>query len=170
MSRVMRRITDTSDSLIKVESDLQMAEDYLTIQKYRYGNKLEIYVDVSDYTKSLMIPPISIQPLVENAVTHAVEQMTERCRISIYDRECEDGIEIVVEDNGLGCAEDILERESQNNSLSKGCGIALRNINTRLKYVFSQEYGIRLKRLEHGMQVIIRIPNLELGGKYGKSN
>ena len=161
LSRVMRRITDNSESLIKVESDLQIAEDYLTIQKYRYGNKLDIQVNVSNYTRELMIPPISIQPLVENAVTHAMEQMTERCRISIYDRECEDGMEIIVEDNGPGCAEDILERASEDNSQSKGCGIALRNINTRLKYVFSQEYGLRLKRLEHGMQVIIKIPNRE---------
>ena len=161
LGRVMRRITDNTESLIKVESDLQVAEDYLTIQRYRFGNKLEVNVDVTNYTRELMIPPISIQPLVENSVTHAVEQMTERCRISIYDRECEDGIEIVVEDNGPGCAEDILDRERESNGESKGCGIALRNINTRLQYVFSKEYGLRLNRLEYGMQVIIKIPDQE---------
>lgn len=161
LSRVMRRLTDTSENLIKVESDLQVAEDYLTIQKYRYGNKLKVQVDISDDTRNLMIPPITIQPLVENAVIYAVEQMTEQCIISIYDRKCKDGVEIVVEDNGPGCAEDILDRVEKDDYQSKGCGIALHNINSRLKYVFSQEYGLRLNRRERGMQVIIKIPKQE---------
>ena len=158
LGRMMRRITDNSTVLISVESDLQMVEDYLKIQQKRFGDRLKTEIRISDETKRLSIPPISIQPLVENSVIHAMDVMISCCEIRIYDRVEENAVEIIVEDNGPGCEPDILEKLERGEVKTEGTGVALRNIHTRLQHAFSQEYGIRMRRLEEGMQVIIRIP------------
>ena len=67
--------------------------------------------------------------------------------------------EIVVEDNGPGFAEDILEKLEHGGQKARGTGTALLNIHRRLQYAFSEKYGLYFHRLEKGMQVIIRIPN-----------
>ena len=78
------------------------------IQKFRFRNRLQVEIQISDRTKELMIPRISIQPLVENAVTYAMEEQLSGCRIRIFDRTDPESTEIVVEDNGLGFSENIL--------------------------------------------------------------
>ena len=155
---MMRQITDNNTVLISVESDLQMVENYLKIQQKRFGDRLEVEISISNDTKQLSIPPISIQPLVENSVTHAMEVMISCCQIRIFDRVEGNAVEIVVEDNGPGCEPDILEKLESGEVKTEGSGVALRNIHVRLQHVFSEEYGIRMQRLDQGMQVIIRIP------------
>lgn len=108
LGRMMRTVTDNNQSLVTVGNDLQMVEDYLFIQKFRFRNRLQVEIQISDRTKELMIPRISIQPLVENAVTYAMEEQLSGCRIRIFDRTDPESTEIVVEDNGLGFSENIL--------------------------------------------------------------
>lgn len=158
LGRMMRRITDSKELLTSVENDLRIAEDYLKIQQQRFGKRLKVDIKISNSTMCLSIPPISIQPLVENSVTYVMDAIVSCCEIRIFDRIEKNAVEIIVEDNGPGCEEDILENLHCEDLGSGGSGIALRNIHTRLQYAFSQDYGIRLKRLENGMQVIIRIP------------
>ena len=159
LGRMMRNVTDNKQSLVTVGTDLQMVEDYLFIQKFRFRNRLQAEIQISARTKELLIPRISIQPLVENSVTYAMEEQISGCRIRIFDRINPENTEIVVEDNGPGFAEDLLERLESGNVKAKGSGTALRNIHKRLQYTFSEEYGLFFHRLEQGMQVIIRIPN-----------
>lgn len=158
LGRMMRMVTDSKQALITVESDLQMAEDYLFIQQIRFRNRLQVEIEISQETKELMIPRISIQPLVENSVTYAMEEQISGCVIRIFDRVNQNETEIVVEDNGPGFAEDILERMERGEQKVRGTGTALQNIHKRLQYTFSTEYGLSFHRLDGGMQVILRIP------------
>ena len=159
LGRIMRSFMDNGQSLVTVGNDLQMAEDYLFIQQFRFRNRLKAEIRISPETKELLIPRLSVQPLVENSVTYAMEEQISNCVIRIFDRRNQDNTEIVVEDNGPGFAENLLEELEQNKTKAKGNGTALRNIHKRLQYTFSEEYGLFFQRLETGMQVIIRIPN-----------
>ncbi|MCI8798340.1 histidine kinase [Acetatifactor muris] len=159
LGRMMRMVTDSKQVLTSVESDLQMAEDYLFIQQIRFQNRLQVRIEISPETKALLIPRISIQPLVENSVTYAMEERISCCEIRIFDRMEQNSTEIVVEDNGPGFAEDILQRLESGEQEARGTGTALQNIQKRLQYTFSAEYGLSFHRLEEGMQVIIRLPN-----------
>ncbi|HJA94129.1 MAG TPA: histidine kinase [Candidatus Eisenbergiella merdipullorum] len=179
LGRMMRMITDAQEPMISVERDLQIVEDYVKIQKLRFGNRLNVEIKISEMTKSLLIPKITLQPLVENSIIHGLDKMISRCEIKIYERKEEDITEIIVEDNGPGFGEDILERLGLENreekdqiaeegkSLSEtsgerdsgGSGVALRNIHIRLQYAFSEKYGLVFRHLEDGMQVVVRIPN-----------
>ena len=157
--RMMRTVTDSSQALVPVGNDLQMVQDYLFIQKFRFRSRLQTEICISPETRELLIPRISIQPLVENAVTYAMEELISECRIRIFDRSGEGCTEIVVEDNGPGFPEDILEKLESGERKAKGSGTALRNIDKRLRYTFSEEYGLSFHRMENGMQVILRIPD-----------
>lgn len=162
LGRMMRTVTDSSKALVTVENDLQMVRDYLFIQKFRFRNRLHAEISISPKAGKLLIPRISIQPLVENSVTYAMEEQLADCRIRIFDHTAPEGAgvtEIVVEDNGPGFEEDILERLENGKERAKGSGLALRNIQKRLQYTFSEKYGLFFRRLENGMQVIIRIPD-----------
>lgn len=159
LGRMMRMVTDNSQPLVTVGNDLQMVEDYLFIQKFRFRNRLHTEISIHPQSRDLMIPRISIQPLVENSVTYVMEEQVSDCRIKIFDRICETHTEIIVEDNGRGFPEDILVRLGEGTEKAKGSGLALHNINKRLQYTFSEAYGLQFHRLEHGMQVILRIPN-----------
>lgn len=159
LGRMMRTVTDNNQSLVTVGNDLQMVEDYLFIQKFRFRNRLNVEIQISAGTRELMIPRLSIQPLVENAVTYAMEEQLSGCRIRIFDRTDRESTEIIVEDNGPGFSENILNELENGERKAKGSGTALRNINKRLQYSFSEKYGLFFRREEKGMQVIIRIPN-----------
>lgn len=159
LGRMMRTVTDNNQSLITVGNDLQMVEDYLFIQQFRFRNRLRVEIQISQETRELLIPKISIQPLVENSVTYAMEEQISGCMIRIFDRMNPGYTEIIVEDNGPGFSEDVLEKLERGGVKAKGSGTALRNIHKRLQYTFSEEYGLFFHRLETGMQVIIRIPN-----------
>lgn len=158
LGRMMRMVTDNRQPLVPVETDLQMVEDYLFIQKFRFRNRLQTDIDIRPETRKLQIPRISIQPLVENSVTYAMEEQLSGCVIRIFDRVEPEYTEIIVEDNGPGFPEDILDKMESGEEKARGTGTALLNIHKRLQYAFSAQYGLFFHRLEDGMQVIIRLP------------
>lgn len=161
LGRMMRNVTNSKRTLTTVENDLQMVQDYLFIQQFRFRDRLQVEVQVSPDVRMLQIPRITLQPLVENSVTYAMEEQIEGCRIRIFDRPGPEYTELIVEDNGPGFDEDILERLEKEEVKARGNGTALRNIHKRLQFTFSEKYGLSFNRLEEGMQVIVRIPNEE---------
>ena len=158
LGRMMRTITDQKEAMISVDKDLQIVEDYVTIQKLRFGSRLQVSIEISQETRKRLIPKISIQPLVENSVIHGLDEMIADCVIRIFERDCEDVTEIVVEDNGPGFEWDMAESREQQNGASGGSGIALCNISRRLQYAFPGKSGLEFRRIDGGMQVCIRIP------------
>ncbi len=147
-----------SGPMASVRSEMQMVEDYLYIQQFRFQERLKVEIQLSEPVLNLQIPRLCIQPLVENSITYAMDEMLSECRILIFDRHTERDFEIIVEDNGPGFDEDILERLEQGVAKPGGHGTALRNIQKRLQYAFSEDYGLRFVRLQNGMQVVIKIP------------
>lgn len=157
LGRMMRMITDQKENMISVDQDLQIVEDYVKIQKLRYGSRLQVSIEVSRQTRKLLIPKITIQPLVENSVLYGLDEMISNCTIRIFERGDENTVEIVVEDNGIGFDEDILKNRSSRKETGSS-GIALNNIHHRLQYAFSEKSGLRFMKGENGMQVSILLP------------
>lgn len=158
LGTMMRAITDQKESLISVEQDLQIVECYIEIQKLRFSSRLQFSVELSEQTRKRMIPKITLQPLVENSVIHGLENMISECFIRIFERTNGDMLEIVVEDNGPGFEKDIFNKENTSNTGAHG--LALKNIRTRLQYVFAEQADLRFVKLEDGMQVCVQIPKV----------
>ena len=94
----------------------------------RYQDQLSAAFEVEEEWLDVLIPAMTLQPLVENAVCHGAEEMLEVCEIRIYAQPAGRYTDIVVEDNGPGMDEDILEKLASGQMKAEGLGIGMSNI------------------------------------------
>ncbi|RED60349.1 hybrid sensor histidine kinase/response regulator [Cohnella lupini] len=130
-----------AESLVLLERELDFVRSYLYIEKERFENRLLVEWEINA-DLSLMIPPLSIQPLVENALRHGILSRTAGGRITIGILDREDRVEVVVTDNGKGMEEETLNRLLHKRSDDKQ-GIGLLNVDRRLKQIYGQGLQIR---------------------------
>lgn len=159
LGKMLRASLNDKRDVITVAEDLQVAREYLRIQLIRYGDRLRVEYAIEESVMSCRIPAMTIQPLVENAVHYAAEEMLETCVICIGGGAVADGVDIVVEDNGSGMDEDILSKLETGEVRPEGLGIGMRNIHKRIQYAFSDKYGLRIKCADGKTQVIIHLPD-----------
>ena len=109
----------------------------------------------------VMIPPLSIQPLVENAIKYGLEEMVDDCHIKIttYQQE-NDSLAIGFGNNGSFFEDQLLEKLQNSPQHAHGLGIGLLNINQRIKLLFGPEYGIQLYNEREYAIAAIHIPIL----------
>ncbi len=159
LGKMLRASLNDKRDIITVAEDLQVAREYLRIQLIRYGDRLRVEYAVEESIMACRIPAMTIQPLVENAVHYAAEEMLETCVICIRGSAAGDGVDIVVEDNGSGMDEDILSKLETGEVRPEGLGIGMRNIHKRIQYAFSDQCGLRVKCVDGRTQVIIHLPD-----------
>jgi two-component system LytT family sensor kinase len=144
-------------SYVTLEEELSHVERYLRLEQARFPDSLHITVDVPAETLPAVVPALSIQPLVENAVRHGVECRAGSGRVTISSRVREGDVELRVSDDGSGIAP---ERVTEVLA-GTGGGIGLSNVDARLRATFGERYGLRIEsRLGHGTTVTMSVPNL----------
>ena len=168
LGKMLRASLNDKRDVVTVGEDLQIARECLHIQLLRYGDRLRVEEEIAESFLSCQIPAMTIQPLVENAVHHAAEEMLEICTIRLGARTVDGDVEILVEDNGPGMDEDILEKLESGAIKPEGLGIGMRNIHRRVQYAFSSQYGLRVKSTPGHTQIIIRLPDTR-GGSRGQA-
>lgn len=83
LAALLRTSLNTKQSLVPLSEELRLVQYYLTIQKIRYEEELIYRFEVDPSLKDCLLPPLSIQPLVENAIKYGLEQMLNSCHILI---------------------------------------------------------------------------------------
>ena len=144
------------DHLIPVEYELEHVRSYLFIEKERFQDRLEVVWELNG-KQVLLLPPLSVQPLVENAVRHGVMSRVKGGTVWIRVIERMNGTEIAVEDNGIGMTKDRLQ-EVLNRTSDEYQGVGLYNLNRRLKQLFGQGLSVQSEP-DHGTTVKFFIPN-----------
>lgn len=151
---------------ISIRDELVHVRSYLEIQQIRYQDILSYSINIDEKYLDCLIPKITLQPLVENAIYHGIKNRRGGGRIDISASDSENGFTIKVEDNGAGMDENRLAkvRESLINRAPGETEIyGLYNVNERIQLDFGREYGISIQS-EHnrGTVVCINLPfNLE---------
>ncbi|OPH47425.1 hypothetical protein BC351_39900 [Paenibacillus ferrarius] len=148
------------DRLIPLSKELELVEAYLSIEKARFGERLRIVYDVDGQVHCLL-PPIVIQPLVENAVQHGLADRKQGVTVAILVRAAEDHVVITVEDDGVGFEQSLQDKLFRDNDAASS-GVALENIQRRLVRVYGHGLDIKSKATG-GTTVTIRIPK---GGQW----
>ncbi|MCK8058195.1 MULTISPECIES: LytS/YhcK type 5TM receptor domain-containing protein [unclassified Fusibacter] len=153
LSYFLRSSFKLSAEKVTLEDELETVKAYVNVEKARFEERISIEYDINA-PLSLMIPPLMIQPLVENAIKHGIinRQSGGLLKLSIYLNK--DELTISVEDNGKGIPKDIVESLKRNQELS---GIGLSNINRRLMNHFDRKLQIR-SMLNSGTKVSFSIP------------
>lgn len=147
LSRLLKDISKGTNTIIALKHELDLMDDYFTIQSYRYGGTISLNKNIeSDDLLECSILRFTLQPLIENAIFHGIEPKGTSGTISINIYRNED-VYIEVLDDGVGmnmeAAEDFLnDTKKSKSSLFKEIGIG--NVNKRLKYEFGEKYGMSI--------------------------
>ena len=159
LGKLLRSSLNDKRDVITVSEDLQVTRDYLSIQQIRYGERLQVEYDFPQDILPCRIPAMTIQPLVENAIHHAAEKMLDVCVIRVSGAATADGVDIIVQDNGPGTDEDILNKLESGEVQPEGLGIGMRNIHKRVQHAFSEQYGLRVCSEEGQTQITVHLPD-----------
>ncbi|WP_026570619.1 sensor histidine kinase [Sediminibacillus terrae] len=161
LGNMMRNIISKKAPMITIKEELEIVDNYITIQKYRYENRLEFTLSAWEEYEDCQIPKLTIQPIVENAIQHGLEEMIQPCRVIIRFKQVDNNLQIMIEDNGPGIEESKLDGIYKGEIRSKSSGIGLKNINERIKLMFGEDYGIAIEsQMNQGTKVKILIPNM----------
>ena len=161
LARLFRISISRGHELISVEKEVQHAQSYLRIQSHRYKNQFTYSFEVQEECLPYMCNKITLQPIIENAIYHGVNQMVEEGRIIIRIFQEKDDIIFQVEDNGVGMTKEqcreILYQESGDKT-----GIGIKNVNDRIKIYFGEEYGLSIaSEPDEGTCITMRMPKVE---------
>lgn len=163
LAKLLRQSISNEEELVTIEKEVDYARSYLTIQKMRYRDQLNFRIDVDTEINSCHIVKLTLQPLVENAIYHGIKYRETKGTVIIKGQKTEDGILLQVIDNGVGMEEETLKHilDKKDGDGKRG-GIAVENVNRRLKLYYGEEYGLKYEsRVNEGTIVSILLPGEE---------
>ena len=163
LARLFRISISRGHELIPIAKEIEHAESYLQIQKYRYKNQFTYEFDVDPECLDYYCNKITLQPIIENSINHGLDLLVEEGRIQVEVLQDGDDILFRVRDNGVGMSQEqvdaILEQDPEDRT-----GIGIRNVNDRLRIYFGAPYGLRItSELDVGTCVEIRMPKVKEG-------
>lgn len=154
LSGLLRRLLKSHEHFVTLREELEAVDEYLDIERVRFGSKLAIVKDISPDALNVVVPSMILQPLVENSIKHGLAGKVGTGRIVIRARRQGGRALIEVEDDGLGFPEGRDDRADTR-------GIGLRNVNERLRVIYGADHAVRL-RSEPGKGTCARIEIPEL--------
>lgn len=164
LSRLLRETISAKDKINSLEHELQIVDNYITIQKIRYGDRLQYRKSVPDSLLDIRLPHLTIQPLVENSIYYALEEVIGPCLIEVSARQEEDYFIVSVKNNGSQFEPHALENMINGTSPGHGFGVGILNIQKRIQIICGNEYGLELCNENDDIAVVnIYLP----GGHHG---
>ncbi|MFE5670687.1 sensor histidine kinase [Agromyces sp. NPDC056523] len=145
-----------------VAEELRSIDSYLKLERARFGDRLKVTLQVAPEVLSTVIPFLSIQPLVENAVRHGLEAKEGGGRITITAEDRGADAEITVEDDGVGIDPEVAAEVLAGGT--PGEHVGLRNVDARLRQVYGDEHGLVVEtNVGAGTLVRMRVPKSQPG-------
>ena len=159
LSHILRNSIIDDNSYITVSDEIRCIEDYIVIQKIRYGEFIELHKQIEPGTDDCLIMKFLLQPIVENSIIHGM-QKKETLDITIQTERKDDQIEIIISDNGSGFdMDEKIDKETNIIKSSKMSGIGLENVKQRLELEFRTEQSFTIHSEKGvGTTVTIRYP------------
>ena len=154
---------------VTFSDELDNAENYFIIQRCRFGDKLSLELEMeNEELLEARMPKLILQPLVENAVLHGLEGKIEHGTVRIIVENSERTLFLRVRDDGIGMPEEQVERlnaqfagDDTGTNMQQRGGIALRNVNSRIRLMFGENYGLRIfSAVGIGTECCITLPLL----------
>jgi two-component system LytT family sensor kinase len=145
---------------VTVADELRYVEKYLRLEQARFGERLRVRVQVDPEVLQAVLPVLSLQPLVENAVRHGVERQPEGGLVAIEGIDLGNDVALRVSDDGAG-----IDPERARAALSgEGPGIGLGNVHGRLLSTFGEGYGLEIEPPDgRGATVVMTLPKFRAG-------
>ncbi len=141
--------------LVSIKEEMQHLENYLSIQNFRYENKFELLYSIPPELMNYKILKLTLQPLIENSIKHGLEMKLGKGIVKLEILALDNNIKIHISDDGLGIPPRKVEELNRllNNDKylpgsegdSSGTGIGVKNVNSRIKLYFGEQYGLKFR-------------------------
>ena len=158
LSEMFRLSLELSESsVISLGKELEHLEKYVSIEKYRFGDKIRIQMNIQDNIQHIQVIKFILQPLIENALVHGISKFSGygNVLVSVY----LSGDELVydVRDDGCGADPERIQQILNSTLIKQNSleGFALENIQARLHLRYGEEYGIVYRPREGGGSIFI---------------
>jgi sensor histidine kinase YesM len=148
----LRLTLENSDQqLVSLKEETEFLRCYLEIEQIRFGDRLTLAFELEPQTLSAQVPHLILQPVVENAIQHAIAPRATRGHINIEAKRLNSLLRLEVRDNGPGIA--------SNGDLFGAEGVGLSNVRARLHQIYGSDFRFELMNArDGGLTVVMEIP------------
>ncbi len=166
LSELLRISLDTGHEIVTISDEVRNAKIYVDIIQQRYKDRLTVLWEIDPEVKHSQIVKVSMQPLIENAVSHGIKPKRGKGQVTVRAWREENQVYVMIEDDGIGMTQE--ECENLNANLDdiyalRENHIGVRNVNQRLKLLLGETSGLRVESQEgSGTQVIMHFPFREM--------
>lgn len=161
----MMRYSLEKKSFVRLGEEVKSLKDYIAIQNYRYRDKMVAEIEIDESLMSLYIPRLLIQPILENAIVHGIEEKLDKGHILVAARREDEDLYIQIIDDGVGMTEETMShilREDYSMKKSGHTSIGVVNVNRRIQMIYGKDYGLLVQSvLGAGTKITIHIPARE---------
>ena len=161
----MMRYSLEKKSFVRLGEEVKSLKDYIAIQNYRYRDKMVAEIEIDESLMSLYIPRLLIQPILENAIVHGIEEKLDKGHILVAARREDEDLYIQIMDDGVGMTEETMShilREDYSIKKSGHTSIGVVNVNRRIQMIYGKDYGLLVQSvLGAGTKITIHIPARE---------
>jgi two-component system sensor histidine kinase YesM len=166
LSKLMKASISNRKSFYTLEEEIEYIQDYLFIQRLRFQDKINVSIHLDPGILDSEVPRLILQPIVENAIIHGLEQKLGKGHLfikgSLYK---EQGIKIQVMDDGIGMERDrvaeLLANKQRFKPSGKGTGNGVFNVHERIRLLYGEPYGVSVDSTPQiGTQVVVFLPRI----------
>lgn len=158
---IIRYSMNRKINTVTLEKELNIIDNYIYLQKIRFDQLFTIENNVPETLLQCEIIKMIIQPLIENSIYHGLSECSSEGKIIIQGEQIGDELLLTISDNGIGIDDDTLRDLNGyiNDKNTKFKGIALRNINRRLKLKYGEQYGLEVFSVKgNGTSMVLTLP------------
>lgn len=166
LAQLFRYNLNTREQIVPIDMELRIAENYMYLQKMRFGSRIQYQVNTPEDVSHIRIPSFTMQPLVENAIVHGLSKKEQGGTVSVTVTEdpTSEIVTLLIEDDGLGIAEERLSalnarmHNPEENKTAR-IGIGLGNIYRRIRTLYPEGGDLRIDAKEGvGTRITLTIP------------
>ena len=159
---LLRSTLAVKDNTVPLQDELETTRKYLVVQKLRYGEKVNYEVEMERGTEHCMVPPLILQPLVENSIFHGLEAKSEGGTVIIESALQGENLLLTITDDGAGMDSETLERARENcrkNVAGNAHSVGMANVHNRIRLNYGERYGLTLESVKGiGTTITLLIP------------
>lgn len=158
-SFIRKNLNSSQSELINLQQEIEHTRAFLNIEQVRFQDRLDIMIDVEPGLEEVLIPPLTLQPLVENALKHGLKDVSSGGIVSIKICKVMDKVRVVIADNGVGIPIANIQKHLKQKTISNNLGLGLNNVHQRLIGHFGVKAGLDIKNaLEGGTVITFELP------------